>query len=83
MTEAYVILARRIRDELNNLEKILDRARLGMDTANDRPEVQDFLIDSVALNLHDFYAGIERFFRLIASSVDEAYPQGKSGSVIY
>jgi hypothetical protein len=64
MIEAYVILARRIRDELNNLEKILDRARLGMDTAYDRPEVQDFLIDSAALNLHDFYAGIERVFHL-------------------
>jgi hypothetical protein len=33
-------------------------------------------IDSVALNLHGFYSGVERLLELIASQVDEAAPEG-------
>jgi HepT-like protein len=37
---------------------------------------QDLLLDSVALNLQDFYTGIERAFRRIAGTVDEEVPAG-------
>jgi hypothetical protein len=37
---------------------------------------QDLLLDSVALNLHDFYVGTERIFEHIASSVDRSLPSG-------
>lgn len=35
---------------------------------------QDLFLDSAALNLHDFYAGLERIFEQIASSVDRSVP---------
>ncbi len=36
----------------------------------------DLYLDSAALNLHGFYAGLERLFALIASVVDGTRPQG-------
>jgi len=33
-------------------------------------------LDGVALNLHGFYAGLERLFELIAAIVDGTVPQG-------
>ena len=39
-------------------------------------EDQDLYLDSAALNLHDFYAGLERIFSQIASTVDGNVPTG-------
>jgi hypothetical protein len=36
----------------------------------------DFYLDSVALNLHGFYSGLERIFEKIAASVDGSIPEG-------
>lgn len=36
----------------------------------------DWYIDAVALNLHGFYAGVERLLEVIAESVDRAKPAG-------
>lgn len=33
-------------------------------------------MDSVALNLHGFYSGLERIFEKIAASVDGSIPEG-------
>ncbi|HEX5498350.1 MAG TPA: hypothetical protein VFX03_03950, partial [Thermomicrobiales bacterium] len=33
-------------------------------------------LDSAALNLHDFYTGLERIFAYIASSLDQSVPAG-------
>jgi hypothetical protein len=33
-------------------------------------------LDSVALNLHGFYAGLERLFEVIVTAIDGAMPQG-------
>jgi hypothetical protein len=35
-------------------------------------------LDSVALNLHGFYTGIERLFELIARHIDESVPSDKN-----
>lgn len=35
----------------------------------------DFYLDSVALNLHGFYAGLERLFELIATVIDGTLPR--------
>jgi len=37
---------------------------------------QDLYLDSAALNLHDFYVGLERIFRHIAATVDQSVPSG-------
>jgi predicted component of type VI protein secretion system len=36
----------------------------------------DLYLDGVALNLHGFYAGLERLFQLIAATIDGDVPQG-------
>jgi len=36
----------------------------------------DWYADAVALNLHGFYAGIERLLEIVAEAVDEAKPVG-------
>jgi hypothetical protein len=41
------------------------------------PQDQDLYIDSVALSLHDFYAGLERIFQQIGSTVDGSIPTGR------
>jgi len=74
--EAYLILANRIRGEMDDLENLIERARRAMDASGKKPQDKDFFIDSAALNLHDFYVGIERLFRLIASTVDGDVPAG-------
>ena len=46
------------------------RAERALTQARQRPEDQDLYLDSAALNLHDFYTGLERIFHQIAAMVD-------------
>ena len=41
------------------------------------PDERDVYLESVALNLHGFYSGLERLFELIARHVDRALPAGE------
>lgn len=65
MIEAY-LLAERIQGELNDLSRTVERVKGALDAARQRSVDQDYFIDSVALNLHDFYAGLERIFNELA-----------------
>lgn len=76
MIERYAVVAGRIRQELTGLERVVDRAERAMAAARGRPEEQDLYLDSAALNLHDFYAGLERIFRHIAATLDQSVPSG-------
>lgn len=76
MIERYVILAERIRQDLANLEGVVERAERAVAAARRRPDDQDLYLDSAALNLHDFYAGLERVFHLIATTLDRSVPTG-------
>ena len=76
MIERYAVLAARIRQELASLERVVDRAERGIAAAQARPEEQDLYLDSAALNLHDFYAGLERIFRQVAATIDQSVPTG-------
>ena len=67
MIERYILLAGRIRRELEELDRLVERAERALMAAQQRPEDQDFFIDSVALKLHDFYSGLERIFQRIGS----------------
>lgn len=70
MNAPYHLLAQRIRDEVAEMERTVDavsrhwrrfqKARIG----------QDAYLNSVALNLHSFYSGIERVLELIALELD-------------
>ena len=77
MIEGYLVLATRIRKEVVDLEQVVSRAERAIDAARERTQDQDFYIDSAALNLHDIYAGLERVFQQIATTVDNSVPSGK------
>lgn len=77
MIRRYRETAERIREELAGLERVVARAERAMCLARQRPEDQDLYFDSAALSLHDFYTGVERIFRHIASMIDRALPTGQ------
>ena len=77
MSERYLVVAGRIRQELTDLERVVDRAERAVAAARQRPEDQDLYLDSAALNLHDFYGGLERIFHHIAAAIDESVPAGQ------
>jgi hypothetical protein len=74
MIESYVILAGRIRKELDDLNRLITRANRAMDMARQHPQDLDLYIDSAALNLHDVYSGVERLLKQIAAHVDGNLP---------
>ncbi|MCL4516259.1 MAG: hypothetical protein M1379_11835 [Firmicutes bacterium] len=76
MNKKYLALASRIREELSELQQAVDRVRAGWDRANQTGD--DFYLDSVALNLHSFYSGLEKIFELIASNVDQSKVEGEN-----
>jgi len=69
-------LADRIRQELGELERVI--ARIGDGWQRARRSNDDFYLDSVALNLHGFYSGLERVFALIAETIDGSIPGGEN-----
>jgi hypothetical protein len=72
----YQSLADRIRQELDDLSQVVKRAERAVDSARRQTEDQDLYIDSAVLNLHDFYAGFERIFQQIGTTVDGEIPSG-------
>lgn len=76
MNRKYLTLISRIEKELSELEKIIVRSQKAWkqsQVSND-----DLYLDSVALNLHAFYSGLERIFELIANNIDQSVPEGES-----
>jgi hypothetical protein len=78
MNLLYQELAERIRDEVLDMEHVVQRALRAWPQAQRNSEEQYVYLDSVALNLHSFYSGIERLFELIARHVDCALPAGET-----
>jgi hypothetical protein len=62
----YAVLASRIRQEMAELAHVVERAERAVQARRQHPAEQDLFLDSVALNLHDFYTGLERIFTHIA-----------------
>jgi hypothetical protein len=74
--ERYLVVAGRIRQELTDLDRVVTRSERAVSAARQRPEDQDLYLDAAALNLHDFYAGLERVFHHIATTIDKSMPSG-------
>jgi hypothetical protein len=74
VNERVFRLVERIRAELADLDRVVGRVQRAWDQ-NQRTG-DDLYLDSVALSLHGFYAGLERLFELIATRVDGQMPQG-------
>ena len=77
MNAVYTELAERIRSEAQDLDRTVQRAIASWAQAK-RNSAEDAYLDSVALNLHGFYSGIERLFELIVRRVDRAMPTGET-----
>jgi hypothetical protein len=75
MTNVFEELSERIRGEVPELGRAVDRALRAWVHAQQMPGEYAYL-DSVALNLHGFYSGVERLFELIARHVDRSLPGG-------
>jgi hypothetical protein len=76
VNERYLVAAGRIRQELADLERVVGRAERAVAAARRHPEDQDLYLDSAALSMHDFYAGLERVFQHIATNIDKSVPTG-------
>ncbi len=78
MTRPSQQLSERIRGELPEMERIVQRALHAWPKAQNPSRGQEVYLDSVALNLQAFYTGVERLFQLIAREVDQALPPGQT-----
>ncbi len=78
MNPSYHELIDRIRGEVPDLERVAQRALRAWAQGQLTTNEKDIYIDSVALNLQSFYAGIERLFELIARQIDSTLPNGET-----
>jgi hypothetical protein len=76
MIPRYSLLSGRIHQDLAQIERGVDRVELAILTRNTIEVEGELLLDSAALNLHDFYNGLERIFIEIASHIDQTVPSG-------
>jgi hypothetical protein len=74
MIESYLVLAERIRKELDDLDRLVARANRAVSAAKTNLQDADLFLDSASLNLHDVYSGCERVFKQIAATVDGSVP---------
>jgi hypothetical protein len=70
MIARYQTLARRIQLEIEELERTQAVIERHWQTARRTTTDPDAYLNSVALNLHTFYSGLERIFELIALELD-------------
>jgi hypothetical protein len=78
MSDLYQGLVERICDAVLDLDHIVERAGQGWTMVQQSSAEQFAYVDSVALNLHGFYSGLERPFELIARHVDRKLPEGET-----
>lgn len=76
MNKRYLAMSSRIKAEFDELDQVVARVLSAWRRAASTGD--NAYIDSVALNLHGLYSGLERIFTLIASSIDQAKPAGEN-----
>jgi hypothetical protein len=76
MKEPYNELTDRIRVQIPDLDRLVERALVSWSRAKEISNDQQLFLESVALNLHGFYSGLERIFELIARHIDGFMPEG-------
>lgn len=77
MRTVHEELVERIRGEVLDLDQVAQRALEAWSRARQMPHEQAYL-DSVALNLHGFYSGLERLFELVARHIDRTVPASRT-----
>jgi len=76
MNKELQLVCSLIEEELESITNLLPRIETAWKKA--AQDSDDLYLDSVTLNLHGFYAGIERIFELIAKRIDESLPSGEN-----
>ena len=76
MKETYLAVAGRIRREVEEVESVVERAQSIWEEVDPGTDPGGYRVDAVVLNLHGFYAGLERIFETIARRVDQTVPEG-------
>ena len=76
MSELFI--QERISQELKKIHQAIQQLEIFMGQLNNisNPIYQESLVNSLALNLHGIYTGIERIFEIIATEVDLSLPTG-------
>ena len=72
----YLLLREKIKSEVEEIKRVAKKAQVGLEQASRDKAGHDFYLDSVALNLHSFYAGVEKVFVMIAEVMEEKVPSG-------
>jgi hypothetical protein len=70
-------LHNRIVRELEDIERTVQLASDAWEGAHRFPDQRSHFLNSLALNLHSFYNGLERIFESIARRFDPAFPSGE------
>jgi hypothetical protein len=70
----YRSTAARVRQELPDLDRAAQRALQAWSLAS--RSTDDLYVDAAALNIHGFYAGLERVFVFIGERIDGSLPSG-------
>ena len=76
MSHRLLKIAARIRSELAELDLIYNRISEAWKHYKKIPD--DYYLDSIALNLHGLYTGLERIFEIIAGHIDANKPSGEN-----
>ena len=74
MKTGYLALIGRIKRILQDLEQVVKRAKTLMNKAQRTGD--DGYLDGVALNLHGFYAGVEKIFKDVARTMEKTITDG-------
>ncbi len=68
--------AKRIRDELNEIERVV--SHVNKDWQKFVTSGDDAYLKAVAYDLHGFYTGLERIFQSVADTIDDHLPVGQN-----
>jgi hypothetical protein len=79
----YQELSDRIHGAIPDLDGIVNRTLRAWSRTRETSKDQDVYLDSVALNLHGFYSGLERLFEMIARRLDHSLPSSGVCTGIY
>ncbi len=77
MNIIYQELSDRIHGAIPDLDRVVKRALRAWSCTRETSEDQDVYLDSVALNLHGFYSGLERIFEMISRRLDQSLPSSE------
>ena len=76
MKDPYSEIVERIKLQIPDLDRLVERSLLSWSNVKKSPDEQSLYLDALALNLHGFYSGLERLFELVARHVDVMLPEG-------